>query len=75
MRFQVANPNNVKIKRTDHVWSFRKSHWLCVLCGGVTANPPSFPTPKVWEPDQYVKLTQEDRSLCPFVPKAILEVE
>ena len=76
--FQVANPTN-KVKRTDHVWTYRSVvtgyHFKCVLCGAVCEQPPPFPTPKSWDPPKYEALSEEDRALCPFFRSPVLEVE
>jgi hypothetical protein len=51
--------------RKDHVWTFRKRDYLCVLCGAVCNVPPPYPTPDGWLPDHYEALTPAARSLSP----------
>lgn len=70
--FQVADPENKTLKRADHVWRRRVNDWLCVICGGVSENPPAFPTPKSWFPKRYERLSEEDRQLCPFGRKELV---
>lgn len=54
------------LDRKEHVW-YRKAgkSYKCVLCGAVTAHPPSYPTDPAWMPERYEKLKDEERKLCP----------
>lgn len=59
------------VDRTDHVWMATGAGWKCVLCGGVTGRqPPPYPTPTEWIPDDHEKLAQPERDLCPYDPQS-----
>lgn len=52
--------------RTDHVWfCLGNGSFKCVLCGGVTKNPPPYPTREGWVPEGFSKLCEADRRICP----------
>lgn len=61
--FQTVKTSNAD--RTDHVWKPKGEEWKCVICGGITKDPPDYPTPEDFHVDSYEKLTDEERRLSP----------
>ena len=70
-RFQVPTTKNVD--RGDHVWFLKyieggngRTQFKCCLCGALTENPPPYPTPENWVPNEHeLPLTDQERKLCP----------
>ena len=60
----VIGPN--RDDRKDHIWIKLGDAYKCALCGAVTRKLPPFPTPLVWLPERYEKLTPEEREMAPF---------
>lgn len=60
--------------RADHIWTEiygedGLKRYLCCLCGGITANPPNYPTPADWLPELgYRRLLQSERDKAPVSP-------
>lgn len=68
---QFQTPDRESIDRTDHVWieltgGPHCGKYKCCLCGGITKEPPRFPTPSRWLPPEWEPLTDEERELCPY---------
>ena len=74
-------PNQIQpLNRGDHIWFHYNRRGMmvfkCCLCGGLTKNPPGYPTAASsvanWTPELgYERLTEEERSLAPNPVKQI----
>ena len=70
-RVGFQTPRDKSHDRSDHIWFLQSGGggvtYKCCLCGGLTLNPPNYPTPKHWLPTEFEDLTDAERQLVPFV--------
>jgi hypothetical protein len=69
--FQTPDDKGVP-HRSDHIWIKKsvdgQTLYKCCLCGGITVDPPAFPTPNDWVPAAFeLPLTNDERDMCPYL--------